>query len=388
MEHRNLGHLNVVWRFVAGLTRMQAIGWEEFRGREVEVEDEVYGDSGYAVEDGVVVVWPSVVQCLCEAQDAECCASIFGQSRMVYRGLGCSAPFDAYAVGYCVSLCRNDWNVDLSWNGLGPEVVDMLVCGLKSVQYGGGSVRELRLSGNPITDEGMRFLQQFPHQILQQMKKLELQACGLGQTEFNFLAVALPLLSSLELLDISANPGGNGSTVELLQALGKHQRIEHLRMERTVIGRDDVKALCEAVQPSGSLRELAIGLSPDLSPECVQQLVRKMLSLPLLRTLWVWVPTSVSPLDCIETISDNLIGLGFWAATGTSSKQLPTEFNCSKFTNILEENKTLKTLEITIPLQNTEVRAIVESLKHNQTLSVLRLSEVYHSQYFSELVLF
>ena len=34
VEHHELGHLNVVWRFVAGLTRMQTIGWEEFRGRE------------------------------------------------------------------------------------------------------------------------------------------------------------------------------------------------------------------------------------------------------------------------------------------------------------------------------------------------------------------
>ena len=162
MEHRKLGHLNVVWRFVAGLMRMQAIGWEEFRGRKVKEEGRGYvvnKDRGYEVGDGVVRVWPSVVQCLYEAQDAGSCASVFGQSRVEYHGQWCSTPFDAYAVGYCVSLCRNDWNVDLRLNGLGPEVVEMLVCGLKSV-------RELSLSLSPITDEGMRFLQQFPHQIL------------------------------------------------------------------------------------------------------------------------------------------------------------------------------------------------------------------------------
>jgi len=65
-------------------------------------------------------------------------------------------PFDAYAIGYCVSLCRNEWNVDLRENGLGQEVMEMLVCGLKSVQYGGGSVWKLNLFNNPITDEGMR----------------------------------------------------------------------------------------------------------------------------------------------------------------------------------------------------------------------------------------
>ena len=381
VEHRKLGHLNVVWRFVAGLTRMQAIGWEEFRGRKVKEEGRV--DSGYVVEDGRVRVWPSVVQCLYEAQDAGSCASVFGQSGVEYCGKTNSTPFDAYAVGYCVSLCRNDWNVDLSYNGLGPEVVEMLVCGLKSVQCGGGSVRELWLSGNPIKDEGMRFLQQFPHQILQQMRILNLSSCGLGQKGFDLLADTVPLLSSLQSLTISANPGGSGSTVKLLQALGKHQRVGHLVMRDTVISREDVRALFEVVQPSGRLRQLTIGSDEDMSPVCVQQLVRMVLSPSSLDKLQVWVPSSVSPLDNIETISDSLTSLWFWSDSA-SSEQLPTELSCSKLSNILKENATLKELWLHIPLGNTEVRAIVESLKHNHTLTELGLSEEYHSQYFSE----
>ena len=383
VEHRKLGHLNVVWRFVAGLTRMQAIGWEEFRGRKVEEEGRV--DRGYEVGGDEVRVWPSVVQWLYEAQDAGSCASVFGwmYSRLEYYGEGCSTPFDAYAVGYCVSLCRNDWNVDLSLNDLGPEVVEMLVCGLKSVQYGGGSVRVLVLSANPITDEGMRFLQQFPYQILQQMRELALSDCGLRQKGFDLLADTVPLLSSLESLDISGNPGGNGSTVKLLQALGKHQRVEHLRMAGTVIGRDDVMALSEVVRPSGSLRELYIGSFSDMSPECVQQLVRMVLSPSSLERVVVRVPSSVSPLNHIETISDSLTSLVFWSP-GASSEQLPTELSCSKLSNILKENTTLKVLELHIPLGNTEVRAIVESLKHNHTLTVLGLPRRRHSQYFSE----
>ena len=77
VEHHKLGHLNMVWRFVAGLTRMKAIRWEEFRGRIVMEEGKGYGmDSGYEVGDGEVMVWPSVVQCLYEAQDAGSCASV------------------------------------------------------------------------------------------------------------------------------------------------------------------------------------------------------------------------------------------------------------------------------------------------------------------------
>ena len=199
MEHCELAHLNVVWRFLAGLTRMQAIGWKEFRWRMVKEEGRGYVDSGYEVGDGEVRVWPTVVQCLYEAQDVESCASVFGQWEVEYHGQNCSTLYDAYAVGYCVSLCRNDWSVDLRGNGLGAEMVEMLVCGLKS---GGGSVRELWLSGNPITDEGIRFLKQFPDKIFRQMRTLDLSNCGLSHEAFDLLADTVPLLSSLTLLDI------------------------------------------------------------------------------------------------------------------------------------------------------------------------------------------
>ena len=36
-----MGHLNVVWRFVAGLTRMQTIGWKGFREK-VKKKGRVY----------------------------------------------------------------------------------------------------------------------------------------------------------------------------------------------------------------------------------------------------------------------------------------------------------------------------------------------------------
>ena len=381
VEHRKLGHLNVLWRFVAGLTRMQAIGWEEFRGRKVEEEGRV--GRGYEVGDGVVIVQPFHVQCLYEAQDAGSCASVFGQSRVEYRGLGCSTPFDAYAIGYCVAICRNDWNVDLSGNGLGPGVVEMLLYGLKSVQYGGGSVKELNLSSNPIKGEGMKYLQQFPHQTRRDLRTLKLSNCGLGKAAFDLLADAVFHLPSLESLHISGNPGGNGSSMKLLHALGKHQNIDHLRMLNTMIGRDDVMALSEVVQPSASLGCLDIGIHRDMSPECVQELVRTSLSQSSLRQLTIQVPSSVYPLDYIETISGNITTLGFWS-DDTTSEQLSTELSCSKLSSILKENTTLKLLRLFIPLRNIEVKAIVESLKHNHTLAKLKLSEKYHFQYLSE----
>ena len=377
VEHREF---NVMWRFVAGLTKMQAIGWEGFRYR-------ILGDidRGYEVADGVVGVGSFVVQCLYEAQDEGCCDSVFGQSRVEYHGQwGHSTPFDAYAIGYCISLSKKDWNVDLRDNRLGPEVVEMLMCGLKSVQQVGGSVEPLTLSGNPIKCEGMKYLQQFPHQILQHIRTLYLSYCGLGQVGFDLLADTVPFLCSLKSLYIRGNPGGNGSTVKLFQALGKHQRVKHLRMEGTIIGEDDVMALPEVVQPSGNLRVLEIGSDRDMSAECVQQLVKKVLLPSSLRKLDMHLPSSISPLGYMQTISDNITRLRFLSPITASFEQLPTGLSCSMLSNILKDNTTLKVLRLQIPLGNKEVKEVVKSLEYNLTLTELRLPRRYQSLYFSE----
>ena len=68
--------------------------------------------------------------------------SVFGQSRVEYKH-SFSTPYDVYAVGYCVSVCSNIWNVDLSLSEGGSELLEMLVYGLNSVEYGGGSIERL-----------------------------------------------------------------------------------------------------------------------------------------------------------------------------------------------------------------------------------------------------
>ena len=380
VKHRQSRHLDVVWQFVAGLTRMQAIGWEEFRGRKVRVGHRE--DMGYEAYDGVVKVWPSLLRCMYEAQDSGSCESVIGQSRVLYEGADCSTPFDAYAVGHCVSLCKNRWDVDLSDNNLGLEGVRLLGCGLRSVEDGGGSVEMLSLSRNHITCTGIEELIKFPHQILHQIRKLNLSGCDLEQVGFGLLADNLPLLASLKSLIISHNPGGNGSTVKLLKALGKHSTIEILHMAVIMISTDDVMALSEVVHKSKCLRKLNIG-SDNMSPECVPQLVRTVLSSSALRYLTVCVSSSTSPLDHINTINVNLTRLQLESYAPPS--QPPSEVRGGiRFSNLLKENKTLKQLLLSIPLGDTEVRAIVDSLKINHTITKLCLSERFHSQYFSE----
>ena len=124
-----------------------------------------------------------------------------------------------------MSVCSNILDVNLSFSECGSELLEMLVYGLKSVEYGGGSIDGLKLSHS-----AGGCLVQLPHQIHQHLRILDLGRCRLHQAELDILVDYVPHLHSLTSLDISGNPGGVGSTVKLLQALKQLGKLETLNM--------------------------------------------------------------------------------------------------------------------------------------------------------------
>ena len=190
----------------------------------------------------------------------------------------------------------------------------MLGHGMKSVDYGGGSIEKLGLLGSEgIMIEGEHLLQ-IPHEILQHIKSLDLVMCDIGQRGFENLAECIPYLHSLTSLDICDNPGGDGSLVKLLQALSKHEKLQTLNMTYISIGMDNVAALAGLVQPSSNLRELKVGgpgvlHRPPLPTDVSNQLVKIVLSTSSLNT--VTIKDCECPLDGIETISVSISSLIF-----------------------------------------------------------------------------
>ena len=411
IEHAKSEHLRVVWRFVAGLTRMQHIGWDKFNKiwRQMEDDEE---SIGYVVLGDTVSVWSFIVECLYEAQDVQSCECVFGQSKVEYL-CRFETPYAVYAVGYCVSVCSNTCNVNLSNSECGSETLEMLVHGLKSVEFGGGSIEKLDLSTCSGVMEGGRLVQ-LPHQILQHIRSLNLVNCSLIKETLDILADSIPRLHSLTSLNISYNEGVVGSTVKLLRALRQHGKLETLYMRAIVIGMDDVAALSDLIQSPGNLRELTVSNFPKsihhlaidgqslLAPEVhvFQQLMRTVLSPSSLKILHITY-FSTFHLDDIGTISGNLSTLALFSVSSllqspSSSSAQSVSMNTpeqptvnlgvkggTKLSRILRENTSLRELYLSIPLDRDEVHDIVHSLEDNHSLVKLVLSEK-HSQYFSE----
>ena len=233
------------------------------------------------------------------------CASVFGQHRVEFPSDYGLSNYGLFALGYCISVCRNTWNVTI--RNIPSEGLEMLGHGIKSVNYGGGYIMKLDLfESEGIMNEGEHLLL-IPQQILQHIKSLYSMRCSINRRGFEHFGERISCLHSLISLDISDNPG-DGSLAILFQALRKHGKIKKLRIDDMAIGVDDVVALAGLIQPSSTLRELTVGfclLASDVS----KQLVKTVLSPSSLNT--VTIEDCKYPLDNIDTISVSISTLSF-----------------------------------------------------------------------------
>ena len=280
-----LSHMDMVWRFVAGLTGFKGIGWDVVQSRRRTGEN----------------VTPFLAHCLYEAQEEVDCESVLGRSHVNFGSS--STGFDCFALGYCIAVSKCCWVLNLVHAG-GAELVEMLVCGLKSKEKVQGSIKELNMCGNPIKWEGVAHLKKMPHQVWQQMSKLDLAWCELNRAALDLLSDIIPIMTSLKHLHISGNPAGQGGTVKLLQALGDLHSLHTLGMADINIGCDDIMALSQLIRPTGCLKELMIG-DEDMPPECIKLMMKTVLSPSSLEDLIVCSLDLTSCRNCLSLPAEN-----------------------------------------------------------------------------------
>ena len=384
-QYSLMGTWDITWRFVAGLTKMQKIGWNEF----------TYGEDDF----GDYRVSSLLLECLYEAQDVQSYENIFSQHTAVMKPTKLMegySNYELYALGYFISACSKTSNIKIEY--ITQESLEMFGRGMRSVDSGGGSLEELDLSSR-LCDEPFNKGQHLLHmsyQILKHIKILTLMYCNIDQGGFENLAECVPHLHSLISLNISRNIGGDVSLVKLFQALEKHNKLQTLYMNSIKeIGMTDVAALAGLIQPSSSMRVLSVSSisfesykhlsshKPSVA-DARKQLVMTVLSPSSLDT--VIVLDSRYPLDFIETISANISYLYLVYLDLHPFLNPPTDNSSSgtKLSHLVRENTSLKELVLYIPLEKDEVYDIIDSLKDNHSLKMLGLVTDYHSQYFSE----
>ena len=349
------GISNVIWRFVAGLTKMKDMGWDMFS----EYVESVH-KCGHANE--------LVIQCLYESQNMELLERKFGPNIRTFKNYQSISNYDAYALGYCISMSCSTWDITIFRSpGFHFELfVHGLKCGV--IDESINSFALYRCNG--IINEKEHLLA-FPDPILQHIKSLSFRDCGINQTGFTNLAECLPSLHSLTSLDLNEHAFATAGVAVLLQALRDHKKLKSLSLDGMDIGVDAANALTEL-----SLKKLNITVDHNSLPDVYQKLGKSLLSSTSLEKLTMH-NFSCTVLDSIDDISDNIstLNLHFHPQSNTSrwSPAYPRVKYGTKISHILRRNTSLKELELKVPFDEGEVRDILHSLEDNHTLERLVL---------------
>ena len=359
------GISNVVWKFVAGLTKMKYVGWDVLPVN----RRPTWWSCGDNVVDELLV------QCLYESQDVQHLERNFGLSVVKFSNHQSISNYEAFALGYCISETRNTWDIVVSKSPAFDFEYVMLGCGLKSVA-GSGVVNRLTHSNDKTSTIKKKEIH--VHSPIHRIKALEFNDCGIDQIGFRNLADYLPYLQNLISLKLNGNKLKPGVAI-LLKALRGHKKLESLWLWDMDTNVDDANALMALVESSQCcLRELYVSphlpLRPDLLQESYQKLGRSLLSSrSSLETLYIEYPPTV--LDYVDDIAEN-ISILHLDLPAPLLRTHPTVYPSgikygTKLSQILRMNTSLKELHVSMRLGKHEVCDILHSLEDNHTLEKL-----------------
>ena len=397
------GPMDVVWRFVAGMTGFSGIGWELVRSRR---------DSQ---EDSTVSLF--LLQCLYEAQDQELLESILGTGECTFRSVGIGStelsPLDCFILGCCIAHSKCTWSVTIDDQDhlIGRELVEMFVLGTQHLL---GSIHEVSS-----IREGLR-----------NMRKLEMTDCHLDDASIISLAQdIIPFTGGLEHLDIGYNHLISSSGVTaLLQSLQKI-KLKHLGLSVNDLRPASLQALHQLISPStGSIAMLDILLQENVDKMLYDTVLKKssLQELTLTDNNCYWLCDLISNrnantfttllekntctnLKVIRLHSFQFSQFGTWRLAlalcrNTTLEEFEINFKLFQFNArgfmflvkgigskgvtaflmLLLVNRSLKRLKLTgrLGIGIEDVACLIDSLKYNHSIEELTLPDEY--KHFSQ----
>ena len=415
-DDHNQHHFHTVLRFLSGITKFTGYTDEVLNTLCVEVTDEFHSEPKIHIVDEsggdpasvMHEISFSALHWLFETQDIDVISKLLG-SFNVQLSAQDTTSFDCFVLGYCVSHSNSAWRIDLFYQDIGDEGVEMLLQGaVEKETHSMGGISEIDLSGNDITSAGVKHLSNFPKQLVKKLETLNLQDNKLNSESCQNLAHLIPHAPHLKKLNLSHNQNiGKEGAVTLLSSLSAHNSLEELLLVDTGIGVEDCKALSKVLAHSSCthLKELYIGLN-ILPPEAVEPIISELYHNMTLESLNInnshfHFKNTISLASVLRTNktlvllslvhcnidSDGACQLASALCTNGTLQELYLHNNpigakeaIEQFSKMLHENKSLKKLDLgddSIGEEGTQ--KLIVSLAPNTTVEQLYLPKKYKS---------
>ena len=408
-EHIESKNLEVVVRFLAGLSELGRDLWDVVRGFASEARP-IF--SSFLRKETNFIKLISL-HCLFESQDSSVITSVLGSDCVCFSGgswidKDALQPFDVYVLGYCITHGSCDWKLELEHCELESVEILLKVLDLQQDQCqfpSTGRIRRMRLSGSELA-AGHLLVANMPQMLVfSNLTHLSLRGGYFTSETCNLLSKHTHFLHHLEYLELGRNPIGRGGAVNLITSLTKFSTIRKLKLDSNGLGFEDCKALSDLLASSKYIEVLdmysEVNDIDNLSPDSVQLIVDSLFHNTSLEKLNIYhsdfssenvlhlasvlrVNTRLKMLDigsCNIQSSDSVhLAKALEESTTTQLQTLILEDNpigsegAAAFTGMLATNKSLAKLNMNYcSIQREGAVAIASVLKRNQCLKSLTL---------------
>ena len=349
-KHGKNQRWNMVWRFVAGLTK--------FRGYDSHIDRHVF------IQDGELSLF--LFQCLFEAQTMEhFSATLKSLSATAIVDARSPTSLDAYALGYCIATFPMgvSWDVRLQGN-----VHHSFTCGLQTNTPSVGVIEKMNILNCPV-----RFTELKSNPIYQ-VSNLLLICCQLTNADMVLLSELIPQLTCLRGLYIQENHATDGQQEGMLKVLYQlyHSIVTRLDIANIGLGellnspQDYSSAIKRLIDPSsGKLEWLGVGEDDGSVDNALVDLFSARSSLKIL-----YLHTSCLSLH-VEHLKNNTQLLTLHIYHFDMIPQVPY------LVDIVSHNKTICDVSFSglfCTEQNIDaVRPLINAIHGNRTLKRIKL---------------
>ena len=263
-EHIESANLQVVSRFLAGLSELGSELWDVVRGFASN-----YKPHGSLLQEETIKL--EILHWLFESQDPSAITAVLGSDCVCFcHSCVNTLPLDWYVLGYCITHSSCDWKLELQYCQL--ESVELFLRAINYPQQG-QCLLPWKIKGlwfRWSTPAAVKFLVANP--MFNNLTHLCLMSSSLTSETCNDLRKSTDLLKHLEYLNLTDNSIDRGGAVNLITFLTEFSTIRELNLYCTGIGFEDCKALSELLASSKNIEVLNIGANA-LSPDSIQLIV-------------------------------------------------------------------------------------------------------------------
>ena len=351
-QHGKDERWNIVWRFVAGLTKFKHLG-------PLDEGDVFINKRQFICRSNTLTKF--FIECLFEAQTMKYWVfenTSFTELVKVY--MSHLSGFDSYMLGYCIANYLHGVPLYVL---LESSPVQPFLSGLKTASSCSGVIEELHISYCRDVN-----LAEFSALPLLHTMSLSFSCCRLVSTDLIILSQLIPHLHSLRMLGLTYN--GEDGVLSVLQQLS-HSKVTSLDLRGTDFSGDTPEQCYTALSNlisllSGKLKELYFGRTQN----CDRLISLVSAGPSSLNALYILEPES-----CISSLSSNTCITRLELDSPVRSEKRLSSVS-HQVVEILKRNKTLlhlKLISFKFPGDIDALRVITDALSENNTLQCMEV---------------